>query len=168
VGRWVVTAIPQGWMFLHGFGIRQMSADPRAIVASVGLGEDVLGAESALPEYMEKQKQLIGQALKEPFFAGPQPTEFRGADEAFLFLVRHEVESMGTMTHVQTYARQGLWVGILTLTARYSDVAEIRPGYDAFVKGLNIAPSQAPQPVPAASVNANSSQPAASLPPKEN
>lgn len=140
-------------MFLQGFGIRQMSADPRAIVASVGLGEDILGAENALPEYLDKQKQLIGQALKQSFFAGPQPIAFPGADEAFLFLVRHEVESIGAMTHIQTYARQGLWLGIVTFTARHSDVAAIRPGYDAFVNGLHIAPSHSPQPAPVASVH---------------
>jgi hypothetical protein len=148
-------------MFLQGFGIRRMTADPRAVAASVSLGEDSLAAENALPEYIERQKQLIGQTLREPLFAGPRPVAFRGADEAFMFLVRHQVESAGSMTHIQTYARRGLWLGIVTFTALHAEIPATRPDYDAFVKGLNIAPPpQAQQANPAAPSQPGNQQPA--------
>ena len=140
MGRWVVTVIPSGWEFLQGFGIRQVSADPNIVAASVGLGEDSLTAEDALPEYIEKQKKLIEHALKNTAFAGPQPLAFPGADQALLFMVRHEIEGAGNMTHIQTYVRCGLWLGIITFTALHVKVPAARPDYDAFVKGLHIAP----------------------------
>jgi hypothetical protein len=138
----MVTVIPSGWIFLQGFGIRQMTAGPDIVVASVGLGEDSLTEEDALSEYIEKQKKLIEHTLKNATFAGPQPLTFPGADQALLFMVRHEMEGAGNMTHVQTYVRCGLWVGIITFTALHVQVPAARPDYDAFVKGLRIVPQK--------------------------
>ena len=150
MGRWVVTTVPPGWTFLQGFGIRRNTADPRAVTASVGLGEDGLAAEDALPEYIVRQRKLIEQTLKSTVFAGPQEVAFSNADQALLFMVRHELEGAGSMTHIQTYVRQSLWLGIVTFTAPHTEVPAARAGYDAFVKGLLIAPrAQAVQPNPA-------------------
>lgn len=136
----MITVIPSGWEFLQGFGIRQMTADPNIVAASVGLGEDSLTVEDALPEYIEKQKKLIEHTLKNTTFAGPQLLSYPSADQALLFMVRHEMEGARNMTHVQTYVRCGLWLGIITFTALHDRVAAARPDYDAFVKGLHITP----------------------------
>jgi len=141
VGRWVVTAIPRGWLLLHGFGVRRMMADPAAVAATIGLVNDALEPTATVLEYIDKQKQLLEQSLKEPSFAGPQATSFQGADEAFVFLTRHNVEQVGNMTHVQSYVRAGSWLGIVTLTAPHEEIPAIRPEYDAFLKGLYIAPA---------------------------
>ncbi len=133
-------------MLIQSFGIRQITSDSRAVAPSVGLGEDALAAEISLPEYIEKQKQLIGKALKEPAFAGPQPVVFQGADEALLLLVRHQLQSAASMTHFQTYVRLGLWLGIVTFTALHDAIPAVRPDYDIFVRGLRIAPATAAQP----------------------
>jgi hypothetical protein len=138
VGRWSITVVPRGWIFAAGFGIRQMSMEPNAVVASVGLVEDAVESEHGLIAYLGKQKELIGGYLKEPAFAGPQPIAFPGADEAQLFFIRHTVEPAGQMLHAQTYVRSGLWLGIITLTSQQAQVSVIRPDYDAFVKGLRI------------------------------
>src|ERR1039458_10800863 len=97
--------MPGGWLYVAGFGIRQMTAAAGAIAASVGVGQDTLASEDGLAEYIEKQKKLIGNYLKEAKFAGPQVIAFAGADEAQLLFVRHSANSAGSMLHAQTYAR---------------------------------------------------------------
>ncbi len=72
--------MPAGWLYVAGFGIRQMPLAAGAVAASVGVGQDALDSEKDLAEYIEKQKKLIGSALKEVKFAGPQATAFAGAD----------------------------------------------------------------------------------------
>jgi len=47
------------------------------------------------------------------------------------------------MLHAQTYARVGLWVGIVTLTTLESQLSVVRADYDAFVRGLHIGPAGA-------------------------
>jgi len=120
-----------------------MPMAPGTVAASVGVGQDSLSSEGELAEYIEKQKTLIGSHLKEVRFAGPQATSFPGADEAQLLFVRHNVASVGSMLHAQTYARLGLWSGIITLTALEAQLRAVRPDYDAFVKGLRILPEPA-------------------------
>lgn len=146
VGRWVVTAMPAGWIYVADFGIRQMSMDPKAITASVGLGQDNLGEEVGPAAYIEKQKELIGGHLKDAKFAGPQVIPFAGADEAHLLFVRHDVDTVGTMLHVQTYARLQDWLGIITLTTLEAQLRTVRPDYEAFVKGLRIGPPKVDEP----------------------
>ena len=140
VGRWSITTIPAGWIYVVDFGIRQMPTTPGTVTASVGVGQDTLGSEAGLAEYIEKQKTLIGNHLKGAKFAGPQATAFPGADEAQLLFVRHNVDSVGSMLHAQTYARSGRWSGIITLTALEAQLKAVRKDYDAFVKGLRILP----------------------------
>ena len=138
VGRWTVTGMPAGWIFVAEFGIRQMVRDSATVAASVGVGQDTLKSAGELPEYIEKQKKLIEGALKEAKFAGPQATAFAGADEAHLLFVRHTVAGAGSMLHAQTYVRVGLWLGIITLTTLEDRLKAVRADYDAFVKGLRI------------------------------
>jgi hypothetical protein len=132
--------MPAGWLYVAGFGIRQMTAAAGTIAASVGVGQDALGSEKDLAEYIEKQKKLIGNYLKEAKFAGPQATGFAGADEAQLLFVRHIADRGGSMLHAQTYVRSGAWVGIVTLTVLEVQLKAVRPDYEAFLKGLRISP----------------------------
>jgi hypothetical protein len=131
--------VPAGWMFIAGFGIKQMAAAPGGIAPTVGVGQDALGEESGLAEYIEKQLKLIESRLKDVKCAGPQAIAFAGAEEAYLLFVRHTMAS-GSMLHAQTYVRAGRWLGIVTLTTVEEQLKAIRPDYDAFVKGLHIGP----------------------------
>ena len=135
--------MPGGWLYVADFGIRKMGAVAGEAGASVGLGQDTLGSENGLAEYIESQKKLIESHLKEAKFAGPQATAFTGADEAQLFFVRHNAPSIGSMLHAQTYVRRGCWLGIITLTTLEAQLRAVRPDYDAFVKGLRINPETA-------------------------
>jgi len=146
IGRWSVTAMPGGWIYVADFGIRQMIMAAGTIAASVGVGQDTLNVESGLPEYIENQKKLIGSRLKAAKFAGPQAIAFTGADEAHLLFVRHNVASAGSMLHAQTYVRLSLWLGIVTLTAFEGQLGAVRADYEAFVKGLHIRAERANEP----------------------
>jgi hypothetical protein len=132
--------MPAGWLYVAGFGIRQMTMAAGSVAASVGVGQDELGSEKDLAEYIEKQKKLIGGALTDVKFAGPQATTFAGAEEAQLLFVRHSTNSAENMLHAQTYVRLGNWVGIITLTTLEAQLRAVRPDYEAFLKGLRINP----------------------------
>jgi hypothetical protein len=93
VGRWSVTGMPAGWMYVADFGIRQMRMDSRSVAASVGIGQDTLAGEAEFSEYIEKQMKLIEGHLKEARLAGPQPTAFPGANEARLLSVTTRIQS---------------------------------------------------------------------------
>jgi len=135
--------MPAGWIYIAGFGIKQMAVAPGTVAASVGLGQDVLDQETGLGEYIEKQVKMIGERLKEVKSAGPKGTPFAGADEAHLLFIRHRMESAGAMLHVQTYVRVGRWLGIVTLTTSEAQLSTVRQDYDAFVRGLHIGPQTA-------------------------
>jgi len=130
--------MPAGWIYVAGFGIRQMRMDGGKVAASVGVGHDKLDSVGSLSAYVEKQMKLIGGHFKEAKFAGPRPTAFEGAEEAQLLFVRHKVAEVGTMLHAQTYVRSGLWLGVITLTTIENELKAARPDYDVFVKGLRI------------------------------
>jgi hypothetical protein len=139
IGRWSVTSLPAGWIYIAGFGIKQMTATPGTVAASVGVGQDKLENESGMAEYLDKQLKLIEGRLTEVKCAGPQAIAFAGADEAQLLFVRHTMAS-GSMLHAQTYVRVGRWLGIVTLTTLEAQLRAVRPDYDAFVRGLRIGP----------------------------
>jgi hypothetical protein len=117
-----------------------MTGAQNAIVANVALGQDLLGAEDGLVDYIKAQARLIEGRFAGAKIAGPQPIAFAGAEEACLLFVRHRPANAGDILHAQTYARVGLWVGIVTLTTPEAQLSFVRPDYDAFMKGLRILP----------------------------
>ena len=135
-----MSVLPNGWMFVSDFGIRQMTSDPGQIAASVSVSEDVLEDEAALAEYIDAQGKLIQGHLVGAKIAGPQPTLFAGCDEAKLYMVRHVPAGVPGMLHVQTYVRAGVWLGIVTLTTVEAELRTVRTDYEAFVRGLRILP----------------------------
>jgi hypothetical protein len=139
VGHWRITALPKGWSHVAGFGILQDVPCPGITPANVSLREDTLGDEGTLSAYIQAQARLLGQYLGSPKMAGPQPISFHKADEASLFLVRHVPVETGPMLHAQTYVRFERWVGIVTLTTPGSALNAVRPDYDAFLQGLQVA-----------------------------
>ena len=133
-----MSVLPAGWLFVPNFGIRQITTSSNQIAANVSLGEDKLADEAGLAEYISGQAKLIESHIKNARMAGPQPSTFAGAEQAFLFMVRHNPDGIADMLHVQTYVRVGLWVGIVTLTTVESYLKQVRPEYEGFLKGLRI------------------------------
>ncbi len=138
VGRWLVTALPPGWIYVTNFGVRQMLMDPTAVAATISLGQDDLTGPEAFGAYVANQVRMIAHYLLNPAVAGPQATSFNGAAEAKLFFVRHTNQSGAKMLHAQTYVRRDNWVGIVMLTTPEEKLQAVRPDYDAFLKGLRI------------------------------
>ena len=127
-------------MYVANFGIKQMVADPQMIPANVSLGEDALDTPDGLSAYIGAQGKLMQNHLALPKMAGPQAVPFQGADEAYLFFVRHAANETNNMLHAQSYVRLGTWVGIVTLTTLESQLMAVRPAYESFLKGLRIIP----------------------------
>jgi hypothetical protein len=144
IGRWSVTAIPEGWNFIPGFGIRQANLDPNAVAANVCLGQDKLKAQDGLLSYIERQKELIEDQLPGVKFSGPVTSHFRDS-EAQLMTASHGVPEVGTIVHVQTYVRADTWLGVVTLTAREEEIPAVRLVCDAFLTYLLIQPEPAPE-----------------------
>jgi hypothetical protein len=116
------------------------------IAASVGVAEDKLPEDELLGMYIGKQVQMIQQHFQHAKLAGPQPGAFPGADESQLLMVRHAPPDADVILHVQTYVRVGNWIGIVTFTTAESQLREVRPSYEIFLKGLRILPEQPTQP----------------------
>lgn len=140
VGRWGVSVLPSGWIFVSEFGIRQITMDAREIAANVALGQDTLPHENGLVEYIAAQAKLIEGHFEGAKVAGPQASNFADAEEVYLFMIRHKPEGVSEMLHVQTYVRTGLWLGVVTFTTVEAQLRNVRPSYEAFLKGLRILP----------------------------
>jgi len=129
-------------MFVADFGIRQILFEQQMVAASVGLGCDKQPDDLPLPDYIQKQMAMIGDQLEQAIFAGPRAVPFEGAEESYLLFIRHNVDSVGSMIHAQTYIRLGNWFGIVTLTTLEANLPILRADYDAFVRGLRIQQPQ--------------------------
>ena len=142
VGRWGITALPQGWMLVPNFGARQVGDNTQFVISNIALSYDPLPEGKTLPEYIEKQREMILAKYPEARFAGPQAVPFQNADEAYMLLIRHAAKDAIEMIHVQHYVRSGDWIGIVTFTAPEQQLRALRPGHELFLKGLQILPPQ--------------------------
>ena len=145
VGRWGITVLPEGWMLVPDFGIRQIGDNTQFVISNIALSYDPLPEGKTIAEYIEKQKSMLEAQYKEAKFAGPQPVEFPGAEEAHMLLIRHPTQKGFELLHVQHYVRVADWIGIITLTAPEQALRAVRPAHEMFMKGLHILPPLPPQ-----------------------
>jgi len=136
IGRWIVPAIPFGWTWVPDFGIQKRAEG--VIPSNVYLREDVLLAGSQLLLYIQAQIKMMKSTFQDPVIAGPAPTEFPGADEAAMLMLKHQAMHQVTVFQVQHYVRSGKWIGIATLTTLESELLKVRPDFDQFMKLLRI------------------------------
>lgn len=146
VGRWAITALPPGWLWVAGFGVKQLVPSLQMIAASVGVAEDKLPENDKLASYIGKQTEMIQRHFQHAKLAGPKPGAFPGAEESQLLMVRHAPPNAEVILHVQTYVRVGNWIGIVTFTTAEAQLREVRPSYEMFLKGLRILPEEQTQP----------------------
>lgn len=146
IGRWLITAAPAGWFFEPGFGLRHNTPHP---ASNITVKEDSLLAGTELAPYVEAQKIMLARTYDNPTFAGPQPATLLAGqvDESMLLLIRHQTMRGATVMQVQTYVRQGKWLGIITLTTVAEMLPQVRSQYEQFVASLTVAEEE---PVPAA------------------
>lgn len=138
IGRWEVRLVPHGWVYVPGSGIRK--SEEGVVSSNVTVSEDTLLAGDKLSLYLDAQITMMKRTFQEPVIAGPMPSEFAGADEAMLLMVKHQPLNGMTVVQVQTYVRAAKWIGIVTLTTLEQELLRVRPDFERFSKSLVIQP----------------------------
>lgn len=137
IGRWVIPAIPAGWVWLPGFGIQKRVQG--AFPSNIHLREDPLPEPVPLPAYVAKQITMMANTFLNPEVAGPAPASFPAADEAALLMLRHHSIRDLNVFQVQYYIRLDKWIGIITLTTSEAELLVVRPDLDQFMKVISVA-----------------------------
>jgi hypothetical protein len=142
IGRWIIPAIPFGWTWIPDFGI-QRSGEGMA-PSNVYLKEDELLAGDQLMLYIQAQITLIKRTFKDPAIAGPASTQFPGAQDSAMLMLKHQPLNQMSVIQVQHYVRNEKWIGVVTLTTLESELLKVRPDFDQFLKLVRIAPPPDP------------------------
>jgi len=138
IGRWEVRLVPHGWVYVPDFGIRKTE---EGVVPTNGtVSQDTLLAGDKLALYLDAQITMMKSTFQEPMIAGPKPSEFTGADEAMLLMVKHRPLNGLTVVQVQIYVRVAKWIGVITLTTLEQELLKVRPDFERFCKALVILP----------------------------
>ncbi|MGB6133695.1 MAG: hypothetical protein WBG54_18080 [Acidobacteriaceae bacterium] len=138
IGRWIVPGIPYGWTWVPEFGIQKRSEG--VVPSNVYLREDQLLAGDRLELYIRAQITIMKRTFMDPMIAGPAASAFPEADEAAMLMLKHRPMHQISVFQVQHYVRSGKWIGIATLTTLESELLQVRPDFDQFMKLLRIAP----------------------------
>lgn len=112
------------------------------VPSNVYLREDQLLAGNRLELYIRAQITIMKRTFMDPMIAGPAPSEFPGAEEAAMLMLRHRPMHQVSVFQVQHYVRIANWIGIVTLTTLESELLQVRPDFDQFMKLLRIEPQQ--------------------------
>lgn len=148
IGRWIIPAIPFGWAWIPDFGIQRSGEN--ITPSNVYLKEDELLAGDQLILYIQAQITLMKRTFKDPIIAGPAPTQFSGAQDSAMLMLKHQPLNQMSVIQVQHYVRIEKWIGIITLTTLESELLKIRPDFEQFLKLVRIAPP--PEPAQTASI----------------
>lgn len=140
IGRWIIPAIPIGWTWVAGFGIQRNAENVPP--SNVHLQEDQLLAGDQLTLYIQTQITIMKRTFKDPTIAGPAPSQFPGADDCAMLMLKHQSLNQVSVFQVQHYVRSNRWIGIVTLTTLESELLKVRPEYEQFLKLLRIAPEE--------------------------
>jgi hypothetical protein len=148
IGRWIIPAIPFGWTWIPDFGIQK--GGENVTPSNVYLQEDELLAGDQLVLYIHAQITIMKRTFKDPVIAGPVPSQFRGAEDSSMLMLKHQPMNQMSVFQVQHYMRNDRWIGVVTLTTLESELLKVRPDFEQFLKLLRIAPP--PEPAPTASI----------------
>ena len=140
IGRWVIPAIPFGWKWVEGFGIQRIGEN--LVPSNVYLVEDELLAGDQLVLYIQAQIVVMKRTFKEPVIAGPAPSQFPGAQDCAMLMLKHQPMNQMAVIQVQHYMRNDNWIGIVTLTTLETELLKVRPDFEQFLKLLRIAQPQ--------------------------
>jgi hypothetical protein len=142
IGRWIIPAIPFGWKWVDGFGIQRTGDN--VTPSNVHLQEDELLAGDQLVLYIQAQIAIMKRAFKDPVIAGPAPSQFPGAQDCAMLMLKHQPMNQMAVIQVQHYMRIERWIGIVTLTTLDTELLKVRPDFEQFLKLLRIAPAGQP------------------------
>ncbi|HEX3470146.1 MAG TPA: hypothetical protein VHT28_03085, partial [Silvibacterium sp.] len=88
IGRWIIPAIPFGWTWISGFGIQRSGEN--VTPSNVYLQEDELLAGDQLVLYIHAQITVMKRTFKDPVIAGPVPSQFPGAEDCAMLMLKHQ------------------------------------------------------------------------------
>jgi hypothetical protein len=131
--------LPAQWAAQGEFGIQR--DDPDAFPSSAIATEEPLGNGISLQEYVEAQLAMLRQYLREPQIDAALPPAVRGAEETVAVEVLYKTKDGQGIFYRRVYARVGRTVGVLTLTTVQTDLAQVRPAFEAIVSGAGFAPA---------------------------
>ncbi|HEX3471484.1 MAG TPA: hypothetical protein VHT28_09895, partial [Silvibacterium sp.] len=100
--------------------------------------------------YIHAQITVMKRTFKDPVIAGPVPSQFPGAEDCAMLMLKHQPMNQVSVFQVQHYMRSDRWIGVVTLTTLESELLKVRPDFEQFLKLLRIAPP--PEPAPTASI----------------
>ena len=138
IGRWIIPGVPAGWAWIPGLGIQRQASG--SVPSNVCLKEDELLAGNQLALYIQAQITLMKRTFLDPQIAGPAPLTVPGATEAALLMIKHQPMNGTTVFQVQHYIRVARWIGIATLSTVDSELLQVRPDFDAFIRLLKFDP----------------------------
>ena len=136
IGRWIIPAIPFGWIWIEGFGIQR--AGDNVTPSNVSLQEDELVGGGQLVLYIQAQITVMKRSFKDPVIAGPAPTKFPDAQDCAMLMLKHQPLNQMSVIQVQHYMRIDRWIGIVTLTTLETELLKVRPDFEQFLKLLRI------------------------------
>jgi hypothetical protein len=142
IGRWIIPAIPYGWRWIPDFGIQKSLENTPP--SNVYLKEDQLLVGDQLVLYIQAQIAIMKQAFKDPVIAGPAPTQFPGAQDSAMLMLKHQPMNQMSVIQVQHYMRHEQWIGIITLTTLETELLKVRQDFEQFLKIVRIAPEETP------------------------
>lgn len=140
-GSWSFGRIPDGWEPLEGFGIQQ--AKSNAFQSSVVATEEQLFEGSTLQQFVEAQVTMMRQYLREPNIEVALPPAIPGAEETVAVDVRYSTKEGEAVIYKRVYARAGLAVGVLTLTALEKDLQTVLPAFRELIEETGFYPAKA-------------------------
>jgi predicted component of type VI protein secretion system len=140
VGSWSFRSVPDGWEPLEGIGMRRSAADafPLNAIAS----QDQLQADKTLSQYVDSQKELLGQFLPQPRFETAAPVKVSGAEETAALVIRHKSDDGRPVAQRQIYARRGKLVGVLTFTTLENELVNVQPVFDSILSQSTLLPEK--------------------------
>ncbi len=134
---WHASHLPEGWERLGAEGLRR--AGDETPPANVVFAQGALEAEASLPDYRDRQIDLLGQILLRPELRQVPAPPVEGAEEGLGVEIRYARAGIALIQE-QWYVRRGRQLGVVTFTTTPEERAALRDTFDAIAAGLVFAP----------------------------
>jgi len=139
IGSWTFSTLPEQWTAQGEYGIQRDIPD--AFPSSAVATEEPLSSGVSLQEYVEAQLAMLRQYLREPQIDAALPPKIHGVEETVAVEVLYKTKDGQAVFYRRVYARVGRTVGVLTFTTLQTELAQVRPAFEAIAAGAGFAPA---------------------------
>jgi pSer/pThr/pTyr-binding forkhead associated (FHA) protein len=139
IGGWTFSRLPEQWIAQGEYGIQRDIPD--AFPSSAVATEEPLSSGVSLQEYVEAQLAMLRQYLREPQIDAALPPKIHGVEETVAVEVLYRTKDGQAVFYRRVYARVGRTVGVLTFTTLQTELAQVRPAFEAIAAGAGFAPA---------------------------